>query len=1025
VSALGPDEFSAFFEAVHGYKPFPWQLRLAKEVVTTGKWPPLLDLPTSSGKTASIDIAVFHLACEADRGPERRAPLRILFVVDRRIVVDEASRRAKKIAETLSSIKQRKKHPVLAKIARRLAILSGDLNDPLAVVRLRGGAPQEVDWVRSPAQPLVAVSTVDQVGSRLLFRGYGVSPRMWPVHAGLVGSDALWLLDEVHLSRPLEETLDAIQAGHPSESGDCSIAERTRLAPFWMVKLSATPGEKPPGTFRLDGKDHADKLLKTRLAARKIASIATIEGEAADVFAEHALRLAGIAVNATPQKGRQREAVEAGPSAPVSRIAVVLNRVDLARRTFERVSQSLRDLEKDADVILVTGRIRPLDRDRILKKLEPLLASPERREPNKPIFVIATQCIEAGADLDFDALVTEIAPLDALRQRFGRLDRLGTRHFETFARILCPKRRPTKDNDWAAIARIYGDTAYETKLWLESLGEEVDFGINHFQATLDAVAREQIERMLAPRRHAPVLLPTYAELWTTTSPAPPATPEPALFLHGPGISPDVQIIWRADIDPEDMDAAATSLQLCPPSSLEALPVPIWVARRWLRHQSEEAETADVPERDPDERGEVDSRGRPCLRLTQSSNHDDRWRPSYAGGLRPGDLIAVPFSYGGCDEWGWNPASKNAVHDLGLEAHYLQRLRGAVRVTFATLADALSGEQESDSSTVSDVWRRVAGLVEDAGDEIDAELVRTILAAMEDLPNNWRTMLEGMSGRRLSVTFYDDDNRTRGFIIFAQKRLMPGLLGELEESTEDGEEAITDRDDSWATGVSVRLVDHLDHVKAKASTFAYCAGLDEPMTKLVALAAQFHDLGKADIRFQADLYEASILIRLGLEGVPFGPLLAKSRRTRGMGRRVRAAPAGFRHEALSVALAEEHPAVQSLSQPDQDLVLWLIGTHHGYGRPFFPPMVDPAPATRAEIEISSKTVSAEAREAPLKVDQGWFERAERVRRRFGPWELARLEAILRLADHAASADEEQAEEKDTRRHRTPTAAGVVT
>jgi CRISPR-associated endonuclease/helicase Cas3 len=69
VTALGPDHFPVFFKAVHGYDPFPWQRRLAKEVVETGRWPTLLDLPTGVGKTAAIDIAVFHLACEADRGP--------------------------------------------------------------------------------------------------------------------------------------------------------------------------------------------------------------------------------------------------------------------------------------------------------------------------------------------------------------------------------------------------------------------------------------------------------------------------------------------------------------------------------------------------------------------------------------------------------------------------------------------------------------------------------------------------------------------------------------------------------------------------------------------------------------------------------------------------------------------------------------------------------------------------------------------------------------------------------------------
>src|SRR5216684_481714 len=135
---LKPDEFVAFFEAVHGVEPFPWQKRLAKQVFRHD-WPmsggaeiSVLDVPTGAGKTSAIDIAIFHLALEADQKSKRRAPVRILFVVDRRLIVDDAYQRARKIAEKLAKPDKE----ILNRVAARLAILAEANQPPLAVGRL-------------------------------------------------------------------------------------------------------------------------------------------------------------------------------------------------------------------------------------------------------------------------------------------------------------------------------------------------------------------------------------------------------------------------------------------------------------------------------------------------------------------------------------------------------------------------------------------------------------------------------------------------------------------------------------------------------------------------------------------------------------------------------------------------------------------------------------------------------------------------------------------------------------------------
>ncbi len=95
----------------------------------------------------------------------------------------------------------------------------------------------------------------------------------------------------------------------------------------------------------------------------------------------------------------------------------------MARQIFERLRKN-----GTADAFLLTGRIRPLDRDRLMQRVLPRCHA--HRDPSlelPPTVIVATQTIEVGADLDFDAMVTQSAPLPALRQRFGRLNRLGLR----------------------------------------------------------------------------------------------------------------------------------------------------------------------------------------------------------------------------------------------------------------------------------------------------------------------------------------------------------------------------------------------------------------------------------------------------------------------------------------------------------------------------------------------------------------------------------------------------------------------
>lgn len=569
---LEASDFPAFFEAVHGSPPFPWQQALVERLAATDAWPDVLDIPTGCGKTAALDAALFHLALRADA--PSRAAIRIVLVVDRRLVVDDAHARAQRIAGALSAPTP----GVVARVAERLAPLAMD-GPPLVARRLRGGAPLEAVWARSPTQPTILCSTVDQVGSRLLFRGYGVSTRMAPVHAGLLGRDTLLLLDEAHLAEPFRQSLAAVR-----DVGDARL--RT-------VVLTATPGIAAEDPFHLTPDDHADGRLACRIGASKLARL--VKASSDDLVG----KLVG---EARAIMRRQRERLDTPPA-----VGVVVNRVALARAVFDSLAQ-----DHEANAVLMIGRSRDVDREAIIAALAPFRTGADRAAP-KPLFVVATQCLEVGVDLDLDGLVTQAAALDALRQRFGRLDRAGRLTRSEAAIVAWADDLRSKSVD-----PVYGDRIRTTWEALERLanGSVIDMGARTLIAVIDSAALD-VAALAAPREDAPVLMPAYVDLWRRTSPVPNADPEVGLFLHGPTRGPaDVSVVWRRDVSETDIDRGNVDMRalfaLVPPRAAEMLDLPVWAVRRWLRGGSETGEIADAPAAGPDEQ-ESRSSGRLAFR----------------------------------------------------------------------------------------------------------------------------------------------------------------------------------------------------------------------------------------------------------------------------------------------------------------------------------------------------------------------------------------------------------------------------
>ena len=968
-------DFGRFFRELWDCEPYDWQQRLAEQVMQSAgdAWPAAIALPTAAGKTACIDIAVFALAALADAASGTSPhPRRIFYAVDRRNIVDQTYDRAKRIADKLANADADSDSDsgIVKAVADRLRRLAGgDEPWPLAVHRLRGGIRGASGWERNPRQPAVITTTVDQVGSSLLFGAYGKGARTWPVYAGLAANDSIIILDEAHCAQPFLQTLRAVGKYR-------QWAQAGPGTPFRVVIMSATPpcDIAKSDVFRDISGQPAD--AKHGLGRRQLAS------KPATLAVAKRVARGGNPLAALGQELADAALELAGPD--IRLVVVFANRVATARATYRIIKE-----QDKTDAVLITGRMRQRGRECVMGVLERAKpgADAEVRAGDRPLIVVATQTLEIGADLDFDGLITECASLDALRQRFGRLNRTG-RAIPAPGRIIIR----ADQVDAKADDPIYGGAISATWQWLKlnvqanAFGNDiVDFGIANIDRLLDGA---DTARLAAPAKDATVMLPAHIDAWSQTGPEPRTGPAPALdtYLHGVSTAPaDVQVCWRAGLDLTDRDQVQAILQFCPPSSMELAPVPLAAFRKWLAAAAtfDDDDTGDAPGETANEietRAVGDDRGgRWQVIIANRPQGDQALITANPRRIRPGDTVVIPTEHSG------NPRAivdmlpdDAALLDIGDAAMRAGRGKPTLRLMVEHLAGAdaevseLFGEiRESESAADAQLLtRELLELLADPEVVGIPAPVKCSASALRQIAGGWRLY---QFGRQLII----------------QSRRAQSSAGVDVEQPDDADDVTHSR-----RSRPVGLAAHSRGVRDWAVAYARGCGIGGPELEAIRCAALLHDIGKADPLFQQAMHH----------GNPFyaaAEPLAKS---------PDAINPKVRHELMSVRMAESNGELLPANSDARDLALHLIASHHGYCRPFAPfreADLDPDSASRrAEFEIDGALLRWDGPTGLERLDSGVAERFWRLTRRYGWWGLAYLEAILRVADWSRSQWEEE-------------------
>lgn len=482
------------FEQLTGKPPFPWQVALYRRMSQgAAAIPECCDIPTGLGKTSVI--AIWLLA----RAINPALPRRLVYVVNRRTVVDQTTTEVEKLKRQLPDLK---------------ATFPDVKIDDLAISTLRGQYADNRDWSADPSRPAVICGTVDMIGSRLLFSGYGVGYKGKPLHAGFLGRDVLLVHDEAHLEPAFQTLLKGIefeQQRFPNEQRQFRVMELSATA---RTCNHYSEQEEPFGLTPAD-REHPEVIRRVR-APKKL----VLTPQSSTKLGE---QLASTAVDRFKDSGRP--------------ILIFVRLVDDLKLALERLR------EAKLEPLQLTGTMRGWERERLLREPGFLRFLPKSNRPKDispamgTVFLVCTSAGEVGVNISADHLVCDLSTFESMAQRFGRVNRFGL-HADTEIHVIHPTPEafadkapdPQRELTLALLARLNGN------------------------ASPDALSQLDARDRAAAFAPLPTIVPTtdiLFDAWSMTSirDRMPGRPKVEPFLHGitDWEPPQTKIAWREEV----------------------------------------------------------------------------------------------------------------------------------------------------------------------------------------------------------------------------------------------------------------------------------------------------------------------------------------------------------------------------------------------------------------------------------------------------------------------------------------------